>query len=66
MEMILGYLTEEQDFESLLMEVWLGSEDDSSLETGMTGLGDRLVEARKRMQKIQEFDDTLFGEDFEA
>jgi hypothetical protein len=32
----------------------------------MTGLGDRLVEARKRMQKIQEFDDTLFGEDFEA
>jgi SNF2 family DNA or RNA helicase len=66
MEMILGYLTEERDFESLLMEVWLDSEDENKLETSMAQLGDRLVEARQRMQKVQEFDETLFGEDFEA
>jgi SNF2 family DNA or RNA helicase len=66
MEMILGYLTEERDFESLLMEVWMKSEDESKLESDMEALGNRLVEARERMQKVQEFDDTLFGEDFEA
>jgi hypothetical protein len=32
----------------------------------MAELGERLVEARKRMKKVQDFDETLFGEDFEA
>jgi SNF2 family DNA or RNA helicase len=66
MEMILGYLTEEKDFESLLMEVWLDNDDEGRLESGMAELGERLVEARKRMKKVQDFDETLFGEDFEA
>jgi SNF2 family DNA or RNA helicase len=66
MEMILGYLTEEQDFEDLLLEVWLNSQDDTSLEAGMAELGDRLAEARERMRRVQEFDETLFGEDFAA
>jgi len=62
--MILGYLTQEQDFEEMLLEVWLNSRDEASLETGMDELGDRLVQARKKMSKVQEFDETLFGEDF--
>jgi len=66
MEMILGYLTREQDFEELLLEVWLNSRDEASLEVGMAELGDRLIEARESMRKIQEFDETLFGEDFTA
>jgi SNF2 family DNA or RNA helicase len=66
MEMILGYLTEEQDFEELLLEVWLNSEDDSALETSMSELGDQLVEAREQMRRVQQFDETLFGEDFTA
>ena len=48
----------------MLLEVWLNSQDEASLETGMDELGDRLVQARKKMSKVQEFDETLFGEDF--
>lgn len=66
MEMILGYLTQEQDFEQMLLEVWLNSADETGLETGMTELGDRLLDARETMRRIQTFDDTLFGEDFTA
>ena len=66
MEMVLGYLTEEQDFEEMLLEVWLNSKDDAGLETGMDELGDRLVQARQKMGKVQEFDETLFGGDFTA
>jgi SNF2 family DNA or RNA helicase len=66
MEMILGYLTQEQDFEEMLMEVWLNSADDSTLATGMDELGERLLTARETMRRIQTFDDTLFGEDFTA
>jgi SNF2 family DNA or RNA helicase len=66
MEMILGYLTKEQDFEDMLLEVWLNSQDETSLEMGMDELGDRLAQARDKMSKVQEFDETLFGEDFAA
>jgi SNF2 family DNA or RNA helicase len=66
MEMILGYLTQEQDFEEMLLEVWLNSADEAGLESGMTELGDRLLAARDTMRRIQTFDDTLFGEDFTA
>jgi SNF2 family DNA or RNA helicase len=66
MEMILGYLTQEQDFEDLLLEVWLNNQDEASLAAGMDELGERLVQAREKMSKVQEFDETLFGEDFTA
>lgn len=65
-EMILGYLTQEQDFEEMLLEVWLNSADDTTLEAGMSELGDRLLSARQTMRRIQTFDDTLFGDDFTA
>ena len=66
MEMILGYLTKEQDFEEMLLEVWLNSEDETSLEQGMDELGDRLAQAREKAGKVQEFDEKLFGDDFTA
>ncbi len=66
MEMILGYLTQEQDFEEMLLEVWLRSADEMALEAGVDELGDRLLAARETMRRVQAFDDTLFGEDFTA
>lgn len=66
MEMILGYLTQEQDFEAMLLEVWLQSEDEAGLAAKMEELGDRLLDARDKMQKVQSFDESLFGEDFAA
>jgi len=64
MEMVLGYLTQEQDFEEMLLEVWLNSTDETVLQEGMSELGNRLLAARDTMRRIQTFDDTLFGEDF--
>ncbi len=66
MEMILGYLTQEQDFEEMLLEVWFNSADNAVLESSMNELGDRLLAARDTMRRVQAFDDTLFGEDFTA
>jgi SNF2 family DNA or RNA helicase len=64
MEMILGHLTSQQDFEEMLLEVWLNSPDEASLAAGMAELGEALVAARQAMQKTQEYDEALFGEDF--
>lgn len=66
MEMILGYLTEERDFEDLVFEVWLHHQDAHNLTDGMNDLGERLVEARDQMRRVQAFDENLFGEDFNA
>jgi SNF2 family DNA or RNA helicase len=57
MEMILGYLTQEQDFEEMLLEVWLNSADETGLENNMTELGDRLLAARETMRRVQTFDE---------
>jgi SNF2 family DNA or RNA helicase len=66
MEMILGHITKEQDFEAMLLEVWLQHQDEASLTTGMAQLGDELVAAREALQKIEGYDEALFGEDFAA
>jgi SNF2 family DNA or RNA helicase len=66
MEMILGHITKEQDFEAMLLEVWLQHHDEANLTTGMAQLGDELVAAREALQKIEGYDEALFGEDFAA
>ena len=66
MEMILGHMTTARDFEEMLLEVWLTSEDQASLASAMARFGDELVAARDAVRKIQAYDDALFGEDFTA
>ena len=66
MDMILGQLSDEQDFEDLLLEIWVKSQSASELETGFQKLGETLVAARSALQKTQEYDEALFGEDFTA
>ena len=66
MDMILGELTEEQDFEGLLFDVWTRARTDAEVQSGMAQLGDALVEARARYQQAQQYDEALFGEDFIA
>ena len=66
MEMILGHVTKERDFEEMLLEVWLRSGDDSSLATSMEQLGQEFLAAREASRKTQAYDDALFGEDFSA
>ena len=65
-DMILGQLGDERDFEELVMEVWARSGDVAEVEMGMQRLGDALAEARGALQRSQELDEALFGEDFAA
>jgi superfamily II DNA/RNA helicase len=66
MDMILGQLADERDFEDLLLDIWVGAQSAADLQTGFQQLGETLVAARQSHQKTQEYDDALFGEDFVA
>ena len=66
MDMILGQLSDERDFEDLLLDIWVGSQSADELQNGFQQLGETLVAARQAHQKTQEYDDALFGEDFAA
>ena len=66
MDMILGQIEDERDFEDLLVDAWLGAQSAEDLRANFDQLGAKLVEARKMHQKTQKYDDALFGEDFSA
>jgi SNF2 family DNA or RNA helicase len=66
MDMILGQIEDERDFEDLLVNAWLGAQNAEDLRANFDQLGAKLVEARKMHQKTQEYDEALFGEDFSA
>jgi SNF2 family DNA or RNA helicase len=66
MDMILGQIEDERDFEDLLVDAWLGAQNAEALRLNFDQLGKKLVEARKAHQKTQEYDEALFGEDFSA
>ena len=66
MDMILGELSDERDFEDLLLDIWVQSQNAESLQTGFNQLGEALLQARQTYQKTREYDDALFGEDFAA
>jgi hypothetical protein len=65
-DMILGHLSDERDFEDLLVDVWVSAQTSEELHTGFNHLGETLIQARQAHQKSQEYDETLFGEDFSA
>jgi SNF2 family DNA or RNA helicase len=66
MDMILGQLSDEADFEDLLVEIWVNAQTNEELDAGFNRLGDTLIQARQAHQKSQEYDEALFGDDFSA
>jgi SNF2 family DNA or RNA helicase len=64
MDMILGQLADERDFEDLVMEVWTRARTPDEVTNGFEQLGEALVQAREAYQHTQEYDEALFGEDF--
>lgn len=66
MDMILGHLEEGQDFEDLVMNVWCRAATSEEAAAQFEGLGETLVRAKERYQRVQEYDEVLFGQDFEA
>ncbi len=64
MAMILGQLADERDFEEIVLEIWAQAENDEAFVAGMDALGEELVKARSHYQRMKEYDEALFGEDF--
>jgi len=64
MEMILGQLADERDFEEIVLDIWRQAQSMEELSARMSELGDALVEARTAYQQMKEYDEALFGEDF--
>jgi SNF2 family DNA or RNA helicase len=62
---ILGEIDEEQDFSELIMSAWLETTEASRAQA-LDELGRRLSEARSGYDSTKQFDDELFGENFET
>jgi hypothetical protein len=62
---ILGNLEDGDQFESLVLNLWLRSRDEGELDRCFTALGDTLLEAQEKYVQAKELDEALFGEDFQ-
>jgi SNF2 family DNA or RNA helicase len=65
-DMILGQMGDERDFEEIILEIWARARSAEDLRQEMAGLGEDLVKARAAYQHTQAYDEALFGEDFSA
>ncbi len=66
MDMILGHLEDERDFEGIVMDIWTQAHTPDEVAAGFEQLGDALAQAREAYQHTREYDEALFGEDFAA
>ncbi len=66
MDMILGHMSDERDFEELVTDIWLQARSDDEITAGFNRLGEVLVQARAAYWETHEYDEALFGEDFSA
>jgi SNF2 family DNA or RNA helicase len=65
-ETILGNVDDEFDFSEIVMDIWLKHQVKPELDTAFEQLADNLLNAKNQYQQIQELDEQIFGEDFEA
>ncbi len=65
-ETILGNVDDEFDFSEIVMDIWLKHQVKPELDTAFDQLADNLLKAKNQYQQIQELDEQIFGEDFEA
>jgi len=62
---ILGNLQGGEEFESLVLDLWLRSRDDSELESSFDTLGQSLLDAQEEYLRAKQLDEALFGEEFQ-
>jgi SNF2 family DNA or RNA helicase len=63
-DMILGNLDEEREFEDVVADLWAESNDLTDFKARMEELGARLVEAKQTYLRQRSHDDKLFGDRF--
>lgn len=64
-EPILGHIREGEDFEDMIMGIWLNSRNDEEVKDGFESLGRELIKAKNEYTKAKVLDDEIFGEDYE-
>ena len=65
-ETILGNMGDEFDFEDMVIDLWLANSHKDELDNAFDSFGGQLLDAKHSYQKVQEFDENLFGDDLEA
>jgi SNF2 family DNA or RNA helicase len=65
-EPILGYISEEDDFENIVLDIWLRSTSPEEVEANFSRLGDSLVKAKQDYLQNKAADERVFGEDYET
>jgi SNF2 family DNA or RNA helicase len=63
---ILGNLHGGDEFESLVMDLWLRSQSQDELSREFERLGESLVQAQKEYLGTKQLDEALFGDDYEC
>ncbi len=66
MDLLLGDLTDEREFEDRVFDIYARSAADVDVEAGFRDLTEKLLAARGRLEKTKALDAALFGEDYEA
>jgi len=62
---ILGNLEGGEEFESLVLDLWLRSRTSADLDAAFDQLGESLLTAQEEYAKAKQLDDALFGEDYQ-
>ena len=63
---ILGQMGEEFDFSEAVVSLWLNHQSEREREQAFEQLGSELLVAKQGYAQVQEYDEQLFGEDFET
>ncbi len=63
-DMILGTMDEEKQFEEIVADLWISSDDDEEFHRALNNLGDRLLQAKEAYLAQKDLDDRLFGDSF--
>ena len=60
-DMILGNLNDEREFEDIVMDILVSSQSDADLKDRMDALGNQMIAARKEYFRVREYEEKLFG-----
>ncbi|HHY46848.1 MAG TPA: DEAD/DEAH box helicase family protein [Firmicutes bacterium] len=61
LDMILGNIEEEEDFEDTIMDLWAGARTEEEVKERFENLGEQLAQAKARYERAKEYDDSIFG-----
>lgn len=64
-EPILGHVGREEEFEDIILDIWLKATTETEMKEDFNQLGQEMIKAKKAYLKTRKLDDEIFGEDYE-